>query len=233
MLKKLVKPNPKKIKKARTVYKIYIDTGSLHRTREATGLGIDTIRRYIALTEDINNKRKLSTKDRYYRTGPKDNKDTQDTRDTDPIYNIYNNKDIYKDNINNIIPEIISNKEDNKDKIGNIGKDNIIPSSVPDLKDLKNKLIIKKLDEISAQYLTYLEDPEANQLRKTSLKDRAVIAGILLDKKILLEHKQADVIKNASIIFNLFGNNANLADFIALSQGRQHRLQAREPKKML
>jgi len=229
MLKKLVKPNPKKIKKARTVYKIYIDTGSLHRTREATGLGIDTIRRYIALTEDINNKRKLSTKDRYYRT------DTQDARDnTDPIYNIYNNNN--KDNINNInniIPEIISNKEDNKDKIGNIGKDNIIPSSVPDLKDLKNKLIIKKLDEISAQYLTYLEDPEANQLRKTSLKDRAVIAGILLDKKILLEHKQADVIKNASIIFNLFGNNANLADFIALSQGRQHRLQAREPKKML
>ena len=227
MLKKLVKPNPKKIKKAKEVYKIYIDVGSLHRTREATGLGIDTIRRYIALTEDINNKAKLSTKDRYYNI-----KNTKNIKNTpDPIYIYNNNKDIYKDNINNN-KEDINNIDNNIDNIGNISTDTIIPQAVPPLRDLKNKLLSQKLDTISMKYLEYLDDPNENQLRKTSLKDRAVIAGILLDKKILLEHKQADVIKNQSIIFNLFGNNANLADFITGSQARQRKLEAREPKKM-
>lgn len=226
MLKKLVKPNPKKIKKAKEVYKIYIDVGSLHRTRETTGLGIDTIRRYIALTEDINKKRKLSTKDRYYSTSTKNTRDTKP-----PIYIYNNNKDIYKDNINNN-KEDINNIDNNIDNIGNISTDTIIPQAVPPLRDLKNKLLSQKLDTISMKYLEYLDDPNENQLRKTSLKDRAVIAGILLDKKILLEHKQADVIKNQSIIFNLFGNNANLADFITGSQARQRKLEAREPKKM-
>src|SRR4030066_45820 len=68
----------KKIQKAKATYKIYCDLGTLQKTRDATGLAIRTIRRYIALTEELNHKSKLSSKDRYYNT-------------EDDIYNIYNN----------------------------------------------------------------------------------------------------------------------------------------------
>ncbi|MFH2044486.1 MAG: hypothetical protein ABIK92_05005, partial [Pseudomonadota bacterium] len=117
----------------------------------------------------------------------------------------------------------------------NINKDNLDVEVITDnnisLKDTKNKILLKKLDDISFKYLEYLDNPDDIQLAKTSLKDHAVIAGILLDKKILLEHKQADVIKNQSIIFNLFGNNTNLSKFITDSLTRQHKLAAKPVKK--
>lgn len=211
MLKKLVKPTAKKIKKARVVYGTYCKVNTLAKTREATGLAIDTIRRYIALIEDIDNKSKLSSKDRYY-----NNKDN----------NIYNNN-IYKDtkDINNNVDKIDNNKNNSKDSIEVINTTN-----VPSLKEVKNKILLGKLDTISLKYLGYLDDPDIAKLNKTSLKDRAVIAGILLDKKILLEHKQADVIKNQSIIFNLFGSNKELASFISGSLTRQKKLKNRPTK---
>jgi len=206
MLRKLINKPYKKINKARVVYDTYCKLNNLEKTREATGLAINTIRTYIALIEDIDSKSKLSTKDRYYNN----NIITKEA----PIYN-----NIYKDNIYN-------NNDINDKEV-------ITTNNVPSLKETKNKILLGKLDSISSKYLDYLDEPDKERLDKTSLKDRAVIAGILLDKKILLEHKQADVIKNQSIIFNLFGNNKNLASFISGSQGRQKALKDRPVKKYI
>jgi len=228
MLKTLIKPSRKKIQKARQVYETYCKVHSLAATREATGLGINTIRRYIALAEELNNKNKLSTKDRYYNIEPIDTKD--------PIYNIYNNNIYNKDNkdINNINKDINKGIDNNNNDI-DIEIDDTDIEIITDNKinkhELKNKILLQKLNSISEKYLDYLDAPSDLQLHKTSLKDHAVIAGILLDKKILLEHKQADVIKNQSIIFNLFGNNTNLSKFITDSLARQHKLAAKPVKK--
>ena len=222
MLKKLVNPSNKKINKARLVYDTYCKVNTLEKTREATGLAFDTIRRYIALIEDIDNKSKLSTKDRYYNNNI--------YKEASPPCSADYNKDI------NICQEgIENNNKEDVDKIEN-SKDSIeviTTNNVPDLKEVKNKILLGKLDSISSKYLDYLDNPEKRKLDKTSLKDRAVIAGILLDKKILLEHKQADVIRNQSIIFNLFGNNKNLASFISGSLARQKALKDRPVKKYI
>lgn len=224
MLKKLTNISTKKIKKARIVYNTYCKVNTLDKTREATGLAINTIRRYIALIEDIDNRSKLSSKDRYYNNNINNNiykEDPPASQDNNtPIYNnIYNNnKDI--DNIPNI------DIENNINDIEVLNANN-----VPSLKETKNKILLSKLDTISSKYLDYLDNPNQARLDKTSLKDRAVIAGILLDKKILLEHKQADVIRNQSIIFNLFGNNKNLASFISDAMGREKKLKDRPVKK--
>jgi len=191
----------KKINKARTTYETYCKVNTLEKTKEVTGLAINTIRRYIALVEDIDNRSKLSTKDRYYNTP--------------------DNKEYIKDNINKDISKV----KDNKNDVGTISPNNI------SLKDTKNKILLSKLDTISTKYLGYLDNPTKDSLAKTSLKDRAVIAGILLDKKILLEHKQADVIRNQSVIFNLFGSNKELASFISNSLDRKKKLEARPVKK--
>ena len=208
MWSKLANPTAKKINKARVVYDTYCKVGTLEKTREATGCAFDTIRRYIALIENIDSRSKLSSKDRYY-TKP-DNTDNN----------------IYIDNTN------IDNIKDNKDNSIN-STEVITESNIPSLKDTKNKILLSKLNTISTKYLDYLDDPSDERLEKTSLKDRAVIAGILLDKKILLEHKQADVIRNQSIIFNLFGDNKNLASFISDAVGRQKRLSAKPTKKYI
>ena len=198
MLKKLINPSAKKIKKARKIYEIYCKCSSLRATSKATGLAVNTIIKYIALAEDINNVNKISEKDEYYNPSDVDKSDNLDNLDNDKT-------DI----------EVIDN------------------NNVPSLKEIKNKILLGKLDSISSKYLDYLDNPEKRKLDKTSLKDRAVIAGILLDKKILLEHKQADVIKNQSIIFNLFGNNKKLASFITDSQARQKALKDRPLKKYI
>ena len=232
----------KKINKARMTYETYCKVNTLEKTKEATGLAINTIRKYIALVEDLDNKSKLSTKDRYYNTP--DNKDNKEyiyinnnikkeekkerilkkERKEDslsaaniPINNIYNN------NINNNINKV-------KDDISDVD-DIYLSNKNISIKETKNKILLSKLDTISTKYLGYLDNPTQDSLDKTSLKDRAVIAGILLDKKILLEHKQADVIKNQSVIFNLFGSNKELASFISNSMGRQKKLRDRPVKK--
>ena len=232
----------KKINKARMTYETYCKVNTLEKTKEATGLAINTIRKYIALVEDLDNKSKLSTKDRYYNTP--DNKDNKEyiyinnnikkeekkerilkkERKEDslsaaniPINNIYNN------NINNNINKV-------KDDINDVD-DIYLSNKNISIKETKNKILLSKLDTISTKYLEYLDNPTQDSLDKTSLKDRAVIAGILLDKKILLEHKQADVIKNQSVIFNLFGSNKELASFISNSMGRQKKLRDRPVKK--
>ena len=232
----------KKINKARMTYETYCKVNTLEKTKEATGLAINTIRKYIALVEDLDNKSRLSTKDRYYNTP--DNKDNKEyiyinnnikkeekkerilkkERKEDslsaaniPINNIYNN------NINNNINKV-------KDDISDVD-DIYLSNKNISIKETKNKILLSKLDTISTKYLGYLDNPTQDSLDKTSLKDRAVIAGILLDKKILLEHKQADVIKNQSVIFNLFGSNKELASFISNSMGRQKKLRDRPVKK--
>jgi len=231
MLETLIKPSRKKIQKARTTYEIYCKVKSLAATREATGLGINTIRRYIALVEGLNNKNKLSTKDRYYSTEPTDITDPIKDIIKDPIYNIYNNNIYNKDNnINNINKDIDNNNNDNDIEIENTDIE-IITDNKTNKHELKNKILLQKLNDISFKYLGYLDDPTEQQLHRTSLKDRAVIAGILLDKRILLEHKHADVIKNQSIIFNLFGNNSNLSKFISDVTSRQAKLRAKPIKK--
>ena len=224
MLTKLIRPSAKKIQKARVAYDTYCKCNNLIETSQATGLAINTIRRYIALIEDIDSKSKLSTRDRYYNNNNNIYKeDPPDNNTPTPIYNnIYNNKEDINNNIGNI--------DDNND-INDI--EVITTNNVPSLKETKNKILLGKLDSISSKYLDYLDEPDKDRLDKTSLKDRAVIAGILLDKKILLEHKQADVIKNQSIIFNLFGNNKNLASFISGSLGRQKALKDRPVKKYI
>ena len=223
MLRKLIHKPYKKINKARVVYDTYCKLNNLEKTSLATGLAINTIRTYIALIEDIDSKSKLSTKDRYYNNNNIYKEDPPDNNTPAPIYNnIYNNKEDINNNIGNI--------DDNND-INDI--EVITTNNVPSLKETKNKILLGKLDSISSKYLDYLDEPDKDKLAKTSLKDRAVIAGILLDKKILLEHKQADVIKNQSIIFNLFGNNKNLASFISGSLGRQKALKDRPVKKYI
>jgi hypothetical protein len=214
----------KKIQKARATYKIYCDLGTLEKTRETTGLAIRTIRKYIAITEELNHKAKLSSKDRYY--------------NQEDIYNIYNNN--INNNISNIKEDInnigIDNKNkniDNKEDIDINDIEVIKNNKIPSIKDVKNKILLSKLDTIAVKYLDYLDNPDEGKLRKTSLKDRAVIAGILLDKKILLEHKQADVIKNQSIIFNLFGSNQSLASFISKAMNRQKKLASKPTNKYL
>ena len=102
---------------------------------------------------------------------------------------------------------------------------------IPSIKGTKNKILLSKLDTISNKYLDYLDNPDEDKLAKTSLKDRAVIAGILLDKKIQLEHKRGDIIKDQSIIFNLFGSNDNLQSFISQSIKRQKELKDRPARK--
>ncbi len=230
----LLKPEKtatKKIQKARKVYEIYCKVNSLAKTREATGLAIDTIRRYIVLIENIDNKSKLSTKDRYYNLSS-NNKNIENLESVEKnVEDIKNNKNILithldeKSNSKSIENNEIENSKDSIEVI--------TTNNVPDLKEVKNKILLGKLDSISSKYLDYLDNPDERKLNKTSLKDRAVIAGILLDKKILLEHKQADVIRNQSIIFNLFGNNKNLASFISGSLARQKALKDRPVKKYI
>ena len=195
MLKKLIHPSAKKIKTARKVYEAYCKCSSLRATSKATGLAVNTIIKYIALVEDMDNVNKISEKDSYYNPGDVDKSDNPDNDKTDI--------------------EVIT------------------AENVPSLKETKNKLLVSKLDTLSTKYLEYLENPNDDRLAKTSLKDHAVIAGILLDKKILLEHKQADVIRNQSIIFNLFGSNDKLASFITDSQARQKALKDRPVKKYI
>jgi len=195
MLKKLIHPSAEKIKTARKVYEAYCKCSSLRATSKATGLAVNTIIKYIALVEDMDNVNKISEKDSYYNPGDVDKSDNPDNDKTDI--------------------EVIT------------------AENVPSLKETKNKLLVSKLDTLSTKYLEYLENPNDDRLAKTSLKDHAVIAGILLDKKILLEHKQADVIRNQSIIFNLFGSNDKLASFITDSQARQKALKDRPVKKYI
>lgn len=219
MLRKLINKPHKKINKARVVYDTYCKLNTLEKTREATGLAINTIRTYIALIEDIDNKSKLSTKDRYYNLD-NGNENVEDKEQ------IKNNK--------NVLITHLDEKSNNKSIENNKSDIEVInPKNVPSLKEVKNKILLGKLDSISLKYLGYLDNPDKNRLHKTSLKDRAVIAGILLDKKILLEHKQADVIKNQSIIFNLFGNNKNLASFISDAMNREKKLSSRPVKKYI
>jgi hypothetical protein len=223
-LNKLIHPSRKKIKKAKEVYDIYCKTGSKAQTQAATGLAYNTIRKYVDLIEDINNRNKLSTKDRYYNNKDNINNNINSNltppealQQDDNIYNNINNNNIYNDNNN----------------INNIISDNNNEDIITNLKDIKNKILLSKLDSISLKYLDQLDNATEEQLEKTSLKDHAVISGILLDKKILLEHKQNDVVKNQSIIFNLFGNNKNLAQFIGAVTSRQAKLREKPANKYI
>jgi hypothetical protein len=233
MLKKLVNPSNKKIKIAKRVYDLYCKINSLHAVKAETGLAIDTIRKYIMLVEDINNQCKISTKDRYYKPeAVVPEVVLADTPNDTPIY-IYKDKNIkninidknikYKDNINSTNIDNINNKDIKY-------SEDIITNDISKDIKLKDKILINKLNDISKQYLEYLENPSAEMLNKTSLRDRGIIAGILLDKKILLTHKAADKVANQSIIFNLFGNNKSLSEFISGSMDRQKRLEQRPVK---
>jgi len=195
MLKKLIHPSAEKIKTARKVYEAYCKCSSLRATSKATGLAVNTIMKYIALVEDIDNVNKISEKDSYYNPGDVDKSDNPDNDKTDI--------------------EVIT------------------AENVPSLRETKNKILLGKLDTASHKYIDILNSATDEQIAKTSLKDIAVIGGIALDKKILLEHKQADVIKDQSIIFNLFGSNAKLALFVSDSQARQKKLMDRPVKKYI
>lgn len=222
MLKKLVNPSNKKIKIAKRVYDLYCKLNSLHAVKAETGLAIDTIRKYILLIEDINNINKISTKDRYYK--PEVITPEVLPAASPPIYNIYNKDNINNNNINK--DSTLNNNIDNKYNIDNT---EIITDDINNDIKLKDKILINKLNNISRQYLEYLENPTEDQLKKTSLKDIGIISGIVLDKAAQLKHK--DTVKtNQSIIFNLFGNNKSLSDFISGSLDRQQRLQDRPIK---
>ena len=198
MLKKLIHPSAEKIKTARKVYEAYCKCSSLRATSKATGLAVNTIMKYIALVEDIDNINKISEKDSYYNPGDVDKSDSLD------------------------------NPDNNKTDIEVITTENI-----SSLRETKNKILLGKLDTASHKYIDILNSATDEQIAKTSLKDIAVIGGITLDKKILLEHKQADVIKDQSIIFNLFGSNAKLALFISEHEARQKALKDRPVKKYI
>jgi len=250
-IKPLKKPNRKKIKIAKLTYDTYCKAGNLADTAAITGLAINTIRKYIALIEDIDNRNKISSKQRYYdgslsaegNSAP-DHKSSADTvsNTRDPIYNnIYNNNIYSKDinnkdiNINNNSNKNIDIKDNNTSSINNNSDEEINNNNKGNSVSKKDKasILIKKIDDISLKYLDYLDNPDSKLINKTSLKDRAIIAAVLLDKKILLEHKNADVVKNQSVIFNLFASNKNLAEFITNSLGRQKALQARPVNKYI
>ena len=239
----------------RKTYETYCRLGTLMKTRAATGLDKNTIARYIKKIEDIDAKEKLSSKDRYYRVDNKgdiniEQSPPSDSIDSTEIKDICQvNKDKNSNNEENIVIEDypgIAAETGHEDKpgetieaevivkdegnIGKIEKEVIINQSGTTLKDVKNKILKQKLDHLYMKYLEYLDNPSDHQLHKLSLKDTAVIAGILLDKKILIEHKQADVIKNQSIIFNLFGDNKELSSFIADYTARRKKLEGRELK---
>ena len=129
MLKKLTRTTPKKIKIARKVYETYCKVNSLKKTREATGLAIYTIRKYIALIEEINNKNKISKKDRYYS----------------------DNKDINKEDVNKIKDSSdIDIREDAGKTDNDINDIEVInTNNIPDLKDTKNRILHGKLDTIA------------------------------------------------------------------------------------
>lgn len=227
MLKKLIHPSNKKIKIARKVYETYCQVKSLHKVREATGLAVDTIRKYIALAEDLNNINKISSKDRYY------NNTTVSTEllppDTADYINKKNvcqegNKNISKTSIKEEIQEI-KNSED--------GIEVFTVNNISPLSDLKKKLVIEKLGNVSEKYLEVLASADENKIKRTSLKDIAIITGVLIDKRVQLEHKNADVVKNQSIIFNLFGDNSKLAGFISDNLRRQKALKDRPVNKYI
>jgi hypothetical protein len=199
MLKKLRYANRKKIKKAREVHETYKKLCNLIDTGKACNISVGTVRRYIALIEDIDKKKQEDDKSKYYRP----------------------------DGVVEVIPEVVETIIEGED----FDTDTILANNVPDIKDVKSKILAGKLDSIALKYLNYLDDPSEAQLHRTSLKDRAVIAGILLDKKYQLQQKAADSVKNQSIIFNLFGDNKKLSEFITGSFKRQQALQLRPVKK--
>jgi hypothetical protein len=250
----ILRTSRKKISKAAKVYEIYCKVNSLAKTREATGLGINTIRRYIAITEELSDRCKISTKDRYYNSKSK----TEIERETPPpsdsadynkqtnVCQVDNGKNINKDKETEIetasdVATDISRETDREilletETEGETEREEgevYTANNQLDIRDIKNKLIVNKLDRLSAKYLDMLDNPTDQQIRKTSLKDLGVIAGILLDKKILIEHKQSDAVKNQSIIFNLFGDNKNLAQFISGALNRQQALQDRPVKRYI
>jgi len=206
MLKKLKKASKEKIKTAKKVYEAYLKCNNLRSTSAATGLAINTVRRYIALAEDETDKEKLASKESYYKSNNVEKPENPDIGEED------------KEEKAEVV-EVISNV--------------VIDENVPSIKEVKDRIVVNKLDKISNKYLDSLDNPNESKLHKTSLKDRAVIAGILIDKRVQLEQKQGGVIKDQSIIFNLFGSNEGLAKFIDGSVARRKKLQAREPKKVM
>lgn len=231
MLKKLINPTNKKIKIARKVYETYCQTKSLLKTHEATGLAVGTIRRYIVLAEDLNNTNRISSKDRYYNS----KEDINDNIAAPPPYD-----STYDNDINNIcqegnknISEIDIKEEIQEIKNSEDNMDVILANKISPLNDIKKKLFIGKLNTAAEKYVDVLINADENKLKRTSLKDAAIIAGVLIDKQVQLTHKDADVIKNQSIIFNLFGDNNKLAEFIANNMARQKALRERPVNKYI
>jgi len=226
MLKPLQYVTRKKLKLARQVFETYKKLHNLEKTGVALGLATNTVRKYVALIEDINENNKVSNKDNYY------NNNINTKECPPPVTGSYDNRDI-----GNCQGEIKNNIEDDNLETETILEsegsetDVFLANKVPDIRATKNKILAEKLDTIAFKYLEYLDNPSEQQLHRTSLKDRAVIAGILLDKKSQLEHKDADVIKNQSIIFNLFGDNHKLSEFITGNMKRQQALRERPVNK--
>jgi len=204
---------------------------SLQKVRAATGLAVDTIRKYIALAEDLNNIGKISSKDRYYNYNnidkDKDNALPPDIADYNNRVNVCQEEN--KKNLETSIREEIEEIKSSEDGMDVFTSNEDIPT----MRDVKKSLIIKKLSEVSEKYINVLAAADEAKIKRTSLKDIAIITGVLIDKQVQLEHKNADVVKNQSIIFNLFGDNGKLAEFISGSMARQKALRERPVKKYI
>jgi len=232
----------KKIRLANKILEVYSMNGSLRTTAAVTGKSVNTVRKLIKLASSEAQEKK-STKRKEYIYNNINNINNINNNNINYVESGIENKKI-KENIQpaaigetlkiqkNGKPTIggelknrnengIENRNENRNAEMGIDTDALINK---DINSIKDGILIKQLDSISLQYLNYLKNPSDEALKKTSLKDFSIIAGVLLDKKILIQHKQADVIKNQSIIFNLFGNNENLASFISDVLNRQSKL---------
>ena len=172
----------------------------------------------------------MGNKDRYYNNNIDiNNKDYAAPPDS---FDCTNRNNICQGEIENIsktsVKEEIDEIRNSED-----GTDVFLANNVPSVNDLKKRLFIGKLNTAAEKYVDILINADENKIKRTSLKDAAIIAGVLIDKQVQLTHKDADIVKNQSIIFNLFGDNIKLSEFITGNMKRQQALRERPVNKYI
>jgi hypothetical protein len=228
------KVSTKKISNARKVYDTFCRLSSIAEVCRETGLNWRTVKKYIALIEQLNNKNRISTKDRYYSTDTDIKEGYISSPPCSRFYDTAENKICQENNLINIETDTEINTGDIeviKAETAEEAEVVITNNEELDLKGLKKNLFIEKLKQASNIYVDVLINADENKIKRTSLKDIAIIAGVLTDKQIQLEHKQAANLTNQGIIINLFNTNKGLSEFITDSMKRRQALIDRPIKK--
>jgi len=117
---------------------------------------------------------------------------------------------------------------------------NTVRKYIKDNRLITNKLVINKkisddkiqidmINNVIPKYLNRLSKREV--IQKSSGAQCATITGILVDKKKVLQGEKADLVKEQSIIFQMFGDVGNMKKMIKEINQAEANIQAEMEKK--